>query len=136
MSSSPRALTRLAGFAPILLAAAVAGCSILRQAEPTPAPQPPVTVTAEQAARAMQEDHFFSDYRGDTLLVQGTVSSVEQKNGETLIRLGTGLPTDIACDVGTAATTVKAGDAVTARSQASDAQRSPGSVLLKPCAVQ
>ena len=95
-----------------------------------------MTVTAEQVARAMQEDHFFSDYRGETLLVQGTVASVEQKNGETLIRLGTGLPTDVVCDVGTAATPVKAGDSLTAKAQADDAQRSSGSVLLRPCAVQ
>ncbi len=84
----------------------------------------------------MQEDHFFSDYRGETLLVQGTASSVEQRNGETLITLGTGLPTAVVCDVGKAATTTKAGESVTVQAQAADAQRAAGTVLLKPCAVQ
>ncbi len=136
MVHSPRLLARLSRFTPILLVAAVAGCSLLRESYPTPTPAPPVTVTAEQAARAMEEDHFFSDYRGETLLVKGTVSSVEQRNGETLVRLGTSLTTDVVCDVGTGAATVKAGDSATAKSQASDAQRSPGSVLLKPCTLQ
>lgn len=136
MGKDRPARTRPGGWITLLLVFAVAGCSLLRQAGPTPAAVPTETVTTEQVARAMQEDHFFSDHRGETLLVQGTVSAVEQKNGETLIRLGTGLPSDVVCDVGTAATTVKAGDSVTAKAQAADAQRSPAAVLLRPCTVQ
>ncbi len=133
MINSPRVLAHLAL---ALLATAVAGCSILRENYSTPTPAPPVAVTAEQAARAMEQDEFFSDYRGETLLVQGTVSSVEQRNGETLIWFSTGIATGLVCDVGTAAPTVKAGDSATAKAQASDAQRSSGSVLLKPCVIR
>jgi hypothetical protein len=111
------------------------GCSMLRQPVPTAAPVPPPTVTAEQVARAMQDDHFFSDYRGQTLLVQGTVSSVEQRNGETLVTLSSGLPTGVVCDVGNATAPAKAGDVVTARTQASNAQRSGSTVLLRPCSL-
>ncbi len=136
MMASPRVLARLARFAPILLVAAVAGCSVLRQSSPTPTPLPPVTVTAEQVARAMQQDEFYSDYRGATLLVQGTVSTVEQRNGETLIWLGTTIPTKVVCDVGKASTSAKAGDTLTAKAQAADAQRSTDAVLLKPCEVR
>jgi hypothetical protein len=43
-----------------------------------------------ELAEAMKHDHFFSSYRGSTLLVRGTVVSIHQTNGSVMVGLRTG----------------------------------------------
>ena len=120
----------------LLLAVALSGCAFFREASPTEAPTPTVSVSAEQVAQAMADDSFFSDYRNEALLVRGTVSSVETASGATLVTLSTGLATAVVCDLGERATTIRAGDSITVLVNSSDVKRLPDEVLLSPCAVQ
>ncbi len=107
----------------------------LRAATPTPAPAPEVQVTADQVAQAMQADEFYSDYRGDLLLVSGKVKAVNQQVGSMQIELETNLPTTVVCDLGNQNTSVKPGDQVTVQALAADAERGQAAVLLKQCRI-
>lgn len=124
---------RLLPFLLLLLLVALPACSlsgVLRRSTPTPVE---VQVTADQIAQAMQEDEFFSDYRGDMLLVTGKVNAVNQKDRDTRLELETSLPTKVVCELGTQTITAKPGDSVTVQAQAAEAERAPSAVLLKNC---
>jgi hypothetical protein len=110
--------------------------SVLRQGTPTPAPVRDVQVTADQAAQAMQQDEFFSTFRGQRLIVQGKVRSVIHTNSSTQIELDTNLPIKVLCDLGSQPTQAQPGDAITVQAQAADAERAPSAVVLKKCAVR
>ena len=119
-----------------LVASSLAACSLFRQAaaEATPTPQT-AHVTADQIAIAMQEDHFFSDYRSETLYVEGTISSVSQQGTTTTVVLSTSVATAVWCDLGTQTTTLHAGDAITISAPSAEAQRANNAVLLKNCTI-
>ena len=67
----------------------------------------------------MQDDQFFANYGGDTLLVSGVVGSITTESGDTTVEFVTSIPTKVRCDLG-AATTAKVGDAITVRSDAGE----------------
>jgi hypothetical protein len=94
-----------------------------------------VLVTADDIARAMQEDHFFSDYDQDTLLVRGTVGSVTRQNNDLLVELDTSIETYVLCDLGTASPKLQAGDTITVTARGADAQRASSAVLLMNCHI-
>ncbi len=121
--------------AALLLLLALAGCGLLREPTPTPAPPKVVRVTADQVARAMQQDEFYSDYRGAVLLVQGTVAGVSRQGGDSILELTTSEPTKVLCDLGNRASPATAGDAVTVQARAADARREPSAVVLTGCTV-
>src|SRR5579859_3286220 len=79
----------LAGLA--MLAALLAGCSVFRQALPTPRPTTVAQVTAVQVAQAMNNDEFYSTYGHTTLLVQGTVTAVDPQPAHFTLTLATGV---------------------------------------------
>jgi hypothetical protein len=112
-------------------------CSVLRQQIPTPTMDlaRQVHVTADQIAQAMQEDHFYSDYGQNELVVQGTVLSVDDQKNGTTISLATRVSTGVACELGKGATRVKAGDSITVSARADQALREPNAVLLKNCSI-
>ena len=120
----------------LLMASGLPACSIFRQqvAEPT-ITLPVVHVTADQIAIAMQEDHFFSDYRSETLLVQGTISTVSQQGSSTTVVLSTSVATAVLCDLGTQTTALHAGDAITVSAQSDAAQRADNAIVLKNCSI-
>src|SRR5215208_5313141 len=64
--------------------------------EPTPTPAV-VQVSADQIALAMQEDHFFSDYRLGTLQVTGTVAAIIEGHDAYVVELETSIPTVVRC---------------------------------------
>ncbi len=108
-------------------------CASLREPSPlTPTPAT-VQVTADQIAQAMQEDHFFSDYEGDILQVQGTVANVAAEAGGTVVELQTGIPTKVRCHVDGSISTLQPGAAITVES--SQGQRENGAVGLLHCRV-
>ena len=45
--------------------------------------------TPDQLANAMQQDAFYSDYRGRTLLVNATIVSVTDRAGAKIVKLAT-----------------------------------------------
>jgi hypothetical protein len=113
----------------------LAACGLLRQQVATPTPQV-VHVTADEIALAMQEDHFYSDYNPDALMVQGVVNDVRQANNDYLLELATQINTKVLCDFGTQAPNAKKGDTIEVYSpDAHAAQRQNNAVLLVDCSI-
>ncbi len=122
----------------------LSGCGLLREPRPTvqsiPTPNPTfpvVRVTADQAARAMEQDRFFSDYGQTTLLIQGTVFSVKRQDTDLIIGLDTSVPTKVMCDLGAYLGIVRVGANVTIQSAypQQDASRQPSAVMIKNCTI-
>ncbi len=128
----------------LLLLAMLSACQYLREPSPTPAPipspnpaYPVVHLTADQAARAMEDDEFFSDYGQSTLLIQGTVSATRRQDADLLITLDTTVPTKITCDLANYLGIVRVGDTVTIQSAypRRDASRQGSTLMLKNCTL-
>ncbi len=56
-----------------------------------------VDVSASTAARAMQDDHFYSDYGNKVLVVHGTVANVQDANGGRRVALRTDATFGLTC---------------------------------------
>jgi hypothetical protein len=128
----------------IALLTSLAACTLLREpqriAQPNVTPRivfPAVHVTADQVARAMQEDHFFADYGQTTLFVQGIVLSVNQQNNDLVVELDTSIPTKLLCDTGGHLSTVHIGDTIIVKSDfpQRDASRQTSAVMLRNCSI-
>ncbi|MBA3943942.1 MAG: hypothetical protein H0X37_05195 [Herpetosiphonaceae bacterium] len=109
-----------------------------RVRDPIPAAQlpssaPVMHVSADQIGRAMEEDHFFSDYGYARLLVQGKVSAINQHSNHMVVQLETSVATKVLCELDTPATQVHAGETITV--QSSDVQREEAAVGLKHCSI-
>lgn len=92
-------------------------------------------VTPTDIAQAMKDDHFYSSYRENTLLVKGTVSSVSAHNGDVVIGLKTESTYQALCDLGVSGHVFETGDQVTVLAQSGPALRQPSAVLLKGCTL-
>lgn len=92
-------------------------------------------VSATDAAQAMQDDHFFSDYGDKILVVHGTVANVQTSGGGYAISLGTGTAFGLMCTVTSpsGAGQPAAGTVITAVAPGGTAQREPSSVNLPDC---
>ena len=90
-------------------------------------------VTPNQIAEAMKGDHFYRDYRENTLLVKGTVSSVKQNNNDLVVNFKSNSTFGAVCDFGSSSATIHQGDIITVISEAGSAERQPSAVLLKNC---
>ncbi len=130
-----RRLAWLGGLGLVLVGSTA--CAALRENIPTPTPAPAslMHVTADQIAQAMHEDHFYSDYGNNVLVILGTVLSVNQQNNDLTVTLNTTPPTGVVCDLGKSTTLLEAGDAVTVTARADQALREPDAVLLKNCSI-
>ena len=69
--------------------------------------------TPDQLANAMQQDAFYSDYRGRTLLVTATIVSVTDRAGAKIVKLATTSSLTVLCNLDQAPAITHAGDAVT-----------------------
>lgn len=107
----------------------------LRSGTPTPAPPAQVQVTADEVARAMQADEFYSDYRGDLLEVTGKVKFVNQQGSSTQLELQTNLQTKVVCELANQTITARPGDLVTVQTMSANVERAPSTVLLKECRI-
>ena len=128
----------------ILALATLSACKLLREPHPTdlstplPSPAFPVVhLTADQVARAMEKDRFFSDYAQNTLLIQGTVFSVKRLEGHLIIGLDTSVPTKVMCDLGIYFGIVHVGAVITVQSTypQRDASRQASAVMLENCTI-
>jgi hypothetical protein len=121
--------------AALVLLLALSACSLLREQVTSPRPAV-IRASADQIARAMQEDHFFSDYGHNTLIVQGTALAIRLQGARHILELKTNLDTVVLCDFGSQAPVIKAGELVTVESpDAGQAQRQPNAVLLANCSI-
>ena len=91
--------------------------------------------TPDQLANAMQQEAFYSDYRGRTLLVNATIVSVTDRAGAKIVRLATTSSLTVLCNLDQAPAITHAGDAVTVVAEGAAAQRQPTGVLLQGCAI-
>jgi hypothetical protein len=128
------------GLVVLALLAGLAGCQaqqeLPRPIAPTPT-QPTVHVTADEVAQAMQQDAFFSTYGQDSLLIQGTVVSINRNGSDLIVVLDSAVPTKVECDLGSRESTVQVGETITVLSEnpGSDASRDAGMVLLRNCRI-
>ena len=93
------------------------------------------SVTPDQMVQAMGDDNFFRLWREKTLIVSGTVADVSTQSGDTRIELTTNSVSKAYCDIGTATTSLKTGDAIRALAEGERAERIPEGVLLLGCTV-
>lgn len=90
-------------------------------------------ITAAAAAQAMSDDNFYGLYRERTLIVSGVVQSVATVNGDTRIAFQTGTLFKAYCDLGSAASTAKPGDAIRIIAESFTAARLSGGILFNNC---
>jgi hypothetical protein len=121
-----------------LLLANLAACGLLREPLPTPRPTAAaIGVTADQVAQAMEADQFYATYGQTTLLIQGTVASVNQQPNHLILELATRVPTRVLCDLGNQAASAKVGDTITVVSAnpERDVSRQASAVMIKNCSI-
>ena len=91
--------------------------------------------TPDQLANSMQQDTFYSNYRGSTLLIDATIASVTDRAGATIIKLVTTSSLTVLCNLGQAPALTHAGDAVTLVAEGAAAQRQSAGVFLQGCEI-
>ncbi|MBF6591109.1 MAG: hypothetical protein IVW57_11365 [Ktedonobacterales bacterium] len=94
-----------------------------------------VRVTPDQISQAMREDHFFSDYNNNILIIQGTVSSIKKNGNNLIVELKTSRPLKVACDLGNQSFSHQVSDEVTVSAIAAHAERTASAVMLHGCTV-
>jgi hypothetical protein len=129
------ALAFLAG----LLALAV-GCRLSRPASPAASPAPDAvvtTVTADDVARAMQEDRFFAQYGQTPLRIDGTVLAVTKDGNGRGVELNTSVSTKVWCDTASMTPAIEVGSTLTVLSMnpRSDASRDGPAIRIANCIV-
>ena len=94
-----------------------------------------VDVSASTAARAMQDDHFYSDYGDKVLVVHGTVASVQSTTGGHQIALRTDTAFGLTCTINSPAAGPQpaVGTVVGLVAIGGSAQRESSSVNLTDC---
>ncbi|MGB8646207.1 MAG: hypothetical protein WCF84_13295 [Anaerolineae bacterium] len=124
--------------------ASLSGCAWLREPLPTAPPVaspnptfPVVQVTADQIARAMEEDRFFAEYGQTTLRIQGTVFSVKRQDADLVVGLDTTVTTKVMCDLGNYFGIVRVGATITIQSAypQQDASRQASAVMFRNCTI-
>lgn len=117
------------------VALVIAACTAPAATAPLPSPTSTILrITADDAARAMAGDRFFSDYGQATLVISGRVGDVAVSGNNTRIALETSTSSVVICEA-FGASAVMAGDTIQVRVRATDAQRDDAGVLLRSCEV-
>ena len=110
-------------------------CAAAGPPAPSPSPTPTVVrISADDAARAMAGDHFYSDYGEAILVITGRVGDITVTGNNSRIALVTSTAAVVLCET-FGAPDVKAGDAISVRVRATDALRDDAGVLLRSCEV-
>jgi len=92
-------------------------------------------VTPDQLANAMAQDHFYADYRADTLVVSGRASAVDRKGAGALVTFQTAPAQSASCQFDTAMSNLTVGQTITAVSEGARAERAGSGVRLQGCAL-
>ena len=117
------------------VAVAVAACTAPAASVPSPSPTSTILrITADDAARAMAGDRFFSDYGQAILVISGQVGDVTVSGNNTRVALRTSTAEVVICET-FGAPAVQAGDPIQVRVRATDALRDDAGVLLRSCEV-
>ena len=117
------------------LAIGLAACAPAGPAAQLPSPTPSlVRLTADDAARAMAGDHFYSDYGQAILIISGRVGGITVTGNNSRVALTTSTAAVVLCET-FGAPDVKTGDAISVRVRATDALRDDAGVLLRSCEV-
>ncbi|HSX35681.1 MAG TPA: hypothetical protein VLH84_01975 [Patescibacteria group bacterium] len=90
-------------------------------------------VQASQLAAAMKGDHFYTDYRENTLIMVGQVLSVSQNSNVTQVAFATGSSEVTACALAKGVSVPTPGSVITILSEGAHASRLPNGVLLTGC---
>ena len=110
-------------------------CASTGPLAPSPSPTPTVVrISADDAARAMAGDHFYSDYGQAILVISGRVGDITVTGNNSRIALVTSTSAVVLCET-FGAPDVKTGDAISVRVRATDALRDDAGVLLRSCEV-
>ncbi|MEA2660521.1 MAG: hypothetical protein QOH08_93 [Chloroflexota bacterium] len=117
-------------------AVAIAACAAPAASAPPASPTSTIVrITADEAARAMADDRFFSAYGQATLVISGRVGDVTASgSNNTRIALATSGTAVVICEA-FGAPAVTAGDSIQVRVRATDALRDDAGVLLRSCEV-
>ena len=92
-------------------------------------------VSPEQLATAMQQDRFYSTYRENTLLVTGTITSVEKQGNNLVATFKTSASFKAQCDLGGNDQNLPTDREVTLITEGATARRLPNAVLLTDCTL-
>jgi hypothetical protein len=117
------------------LALTLGACATPAASAPSPSATPTIVrISADDAARAMAGDHFYSDYGQAILVISGRVGDITVTGNNSRIALVTSTAAVVLCET-FGAPDVKLGDAIQVRVRASDALRDDAGVLLRTCEV-
>jgi len=117
------------------LAVALAACASPAPTTPSASATPTVVrITADDAARAMAGDHFYSDYGQAILVISGRVGGITVTGNNSRVALTTSTAAVVLCET-FGAPDVKTGDTISVRVRATDALRDDAGVLLRSCEV-
>jgi hypothetical protein len=113
----------------------IVACASAGPSAPSPSPTLAVVrITADDAARAMAGDHFYSDYGQAILVITGRIRDITVTDNNSRIALTTSSAALVLCET-FGAPDVKAGDTIQVRVRATDALRDDAGVLLRSCEV-
>jgi hypothetical protein len=115
----------------------LAACGVFREPLATPAPTAVVQISADEAAQAMADDHFWASYSHSTLLIQGTVAAIDSQPQHFILSLATSGSGDVQCDLGSPAQPPTLGDRITVRSAnpQNDVVRQGDGLLIRNCTL-
>ncbi|HUD81194.1 MAG TPA: hypothetical protein VMR08_01010 [Patescibacteria group bacterium] len=91
------------------------------------------TITPTQAANAMKNDDFYSNYNENMLEIHGVVASITDKNNDLVIGLATNSTYKTYCDLGHVPTKPQKESLVTVMAGGATARRQPNAVVLNNC---
>jgi len=89
--------------------------------------------TPDHLAAAMQNDHFYSDYNEDTLVVRGLVGSLTGDRTGAVLQFQTASAFTTRCQFDQYPATVHPGDTISVLTEGATAERLASAVLLRGC---
>ena len=93
-------------------------------------------ITPTQAANAMKDDHFWSSYRENTLLITGDVISVAKSGNNTIVSFKTDSSYSAECSFTNFNGNITKDQTIKVITVANAAEREPSGVKLNNCLLQ
>lgn len=92
-------------------------------------------ISPDQAAAAMQSDEFYSDYNETTLVIRGSVASIQANGDGATLQFATHSPFKTFCQLGPYPSSIHDGAMLTVLTEGASAQRQSSGVVLSSCSV-
>lgn len=92
-------------------------------------------ISAEDAAKAMREDHFYLDYGYSSLVLHGQVDRIDWQADHLVVDFKTGDKYHTRCEMSSAEWTPSPGDQITVVTPGGTARRDKDGVFLRGCLV-